>query len=72
MGGKRWFNLLSVGLMLALLASLAGSTGITPGPCAGRIPSSAAILARQDVESLLTGQTRGGESARASSRVSHH
>ena len=30
------------------------------------------ILADQDVEWLRTGQTRGRESARASSRVSHH
>ena len=32
MKGKRWFSLLSVGLVLTLLSSLFGSAGITPGP----------------------------------------
>ena len=40
--------------------------------CAGRILSSAAILAKQGIEWLRTGRTQGRESARVSSRANHH
>ena len=40
--------------------------------CLGRILSSAAILAKQNAEWLRTGRTRGRQSVRVPSRVSHH
>jgi len=45
---------------------VAGLAGVGLYGCPGPIPSPAEVLAKEDAEWLYTGQTRGGESARAS------